>query len=202
MRLFIIRRKQHLPALPHTTMDHILEEIRDFADRAHGEQLRKYSQERYIVHPVRVMKMVSEYTQYLPVLAAALLHDVLEDTETGKAEIREFLKKHLSDGQAHQTLMLVVELTDVYVKADYPKLNRDQRKSKEAERLAKVSASAQTIKYADIIDNCKEITAHDAHFAPVYLRECKHLLKLCSKGNRQLYDLARQTIEKEMNERR
>lgn len=183
-------------------MDKILEEIRDFADQAHGDQMRKYASERYIVHPVRVMEICAEYTQDLPVLAAALLHDVLEDTETGKDEMRQFLKQHLTDGQTHQAIKLVVELTDVYVKADYPKLNRDQRKSKEAERLAKTSANAQTIKYADIIDNCKEITAHDAHFAPVYLRECKHLLTHCSKGNKQLYDLARHTIEKEMTKRR
>jgi len=183
-------------------MDKILEEIRDFADQAHGDQMRKYASERYIVHPVRVMETCEEYTQDLPVLAAALLHDVLEDTETGKDEMRTFLRKHLTDGQAHQTVKLVVELTDVYVKADYPKLNRDQRKSKEAERLATISSNAQTIKYADIIDNCKEITAHDPRFAPVYLRECKHLLTLCTKGNRRLYDSARATIDKELTKRR
>jgi (p)ppGpp synthase/HD superfamily hydrolase len=186
----------------HTTMDKILEEIRDFVDHAHGDQMRKYSPERYIVHPVRVMEICEEYTQYLPVLAAALLHDVLEDTKTGKDEIREFLRKHMTGGQAHHALMLVVELTDVYVKADYPELNRDQRKSKEVERLAKISANAQTIKYADIIDNCKEITGHDAHFAPLYLKECKHLLTMCKKGNKQLYDLVRQTIEDEVNRKR
>jgi (p)ppGpp synthase/HD superfamily hydrolase len=183
-------------------MDKRLEKIRDFADQAHGDQMRKYAQERYIAHPIRVMEICEEYTQDLPVLAAALLHDVLEDTETGKDEMRDFLRKHLTNGEAHQTMMLVVELTDVYVKADYPRLNRDQRKSREAVRLSTTSSNAQTIKYADIIDNCTEITAHDAKFAPVYLRECKHLLAVCTKGNRQLYVSARAMIEKEMSKRR
>lgn len=57
-------------------MEEVLEQIRDFADKAHGEQMRKYTPERYIVHPVRVMKICREYTDDITVLAAALLHDV------------------------------------------------------------------------------------------------------------------------------
>jgi (p)ppGpp synthase/HD superfamily hydrolase len=180
----------------------ILEEIRDFADQAHGDQMRKYTPERYIAHPIRVMEKCAEYTQNLTVLAAALLHDVLEDTEVEKGEIQEFLQKHLTNSHAYQTVKLVVELTDVYVKDDYPNLNRDQRKSKEAQRLAATSSNAQTIKYADIIDNCEDITTHDPKFAPVYLRECKHILSLCKKGNKHLYTTAKAMIEKEMTKRR
>ena len=43
-------------------MNEILAAIRKFADEAHGEQKRKYTPERYIVHPVRVMELV-ENTQ-------------------------------------------------------------------------------------------------------------------------------------------
>src|SRR5690606_22760033 len=111
-------------------MDKILEEIRDFADQAHGDQMRKYASERYIVHPVRVMETCEEYTQDLPVLAAALLHDVLEDTETGKDEMRTFLRKHLTDGQAHQTVKLAEDLTAVKAKATNQNPNRNQRKTR------------------------------------------------------------------------
>jgi (p)ppGpp synthase/HD superfamily hydrolase len=58
----------------------ILAAITDFADIAHGSQMRKYTPERYIVHPARVMRLCQEYTDDVTVLAAALLHDVLEDT--------------------------------------------------------------------------------------------------------------------------
>lgn len=68
-------------------MDRILEQIRDFADRAHGDQLRKYTPERYIVHPVRVMEQVQRITNDTTMLAAALLHDVLEDTATTADDI-------------------------------------------------------------------------------------------------------------------
>lgn len=57
-------------------MEAILEQIKAYADTAHGEQLRKYSPDRYIVHPVRVMETCKQYTNSLPVLAAALLQSI------------------------------------------------------------------------------------------------------------------------------
>ncbi|WP_297333190.1 hypothetical protein [Flavobacterium sp.] len=38
------------------TKEEILHRIREYADDAHGSQMRKYTPERYIVHPVRVME--------------------------------------------------------------------------------------------------------------------------------------------------
>ena len=71
--------------------DNILASVRSFADEAHGEQVRKYSDERYIQHPIRVMETVQDYIADVPVLAAALLHDVLEDTSVTKRELSQFL---------------------------------------------------------------------------------------------------------------
>ena len=72
-------------------MEDILNTIRDYADTAHGTQMRKYTPERYIVHPIRVMETCRNYDSRLPILAAALLHDVLEDTPVTEAEMRDFL---------------------------------------------------------------------------------------------------------------
>ncbi|MDF2932807.1 MAG: damage-inducible protein CinA [Chryseobacterium sp.] len=69
------------------------------------------------------------------------------------------------------------------VKKDFPKLNRYTRKTMELERLRTISAAAQTIKYADISDNCKEIPLHDPSFAVRYLKECYEILKALDKGN-------------------
>lgn len=176
-------------------MEKILQQIRDFADKAHGEQLRKYSPERYIVHPVRVMETCRNYDASLPVLAAALLHDVLEDTPVTSNELLLYLNSVMDKESAEETLLLVEELSDVYVKADYPQWNRRLRKSKELERIATTSEKAQTIKYADIIDNSREITAKDPNFAPRYLKECKQILEVADKGNRTLYRLAKEAIE-------
>lgn len=168
----------------------VLEKIIAFADQAHGKQMRKYSNERYIVHPIRVMKICRNYSDELPVLAAAILHDVLEDTSTGESEILNFLSDYMLESQAIETLKLVVELTDVYTKSDYPHLNRKQRKILETERLGKISSTAQTIKYADIIDNTIEIVAHDRGFAPKYLKECKAILEAADEGNPKLREEA------------
>jgi len=176
-------------------MNETLAAIRKFADESHGEQKRKYTPERYIVHPVRVMELCSKYTQNLPVLAAALLHDVLEDTKVGKKEMQQFLESILPKEEVAQTTALVVELTDVYTKTAFPRWNRKKRKRKEAERIQKTSADSQTVKYADIIDNCKEIVEHDPDFAGVFLMECRSLLTVMPNGNEELRKEAVTTVD-------
>lgn len=175
-------------------MDKVLEQVRDFADKAHGDQTRKYTPERYIVHPVRVMEMCQRFTNSLPILAAALLHDVLEDTEVNEREMQNFLSTVMNTEDATETMKLVVELTDVYTKASYPRWNRRKRKRKEAERIEQTSGDSQTVKYADTIDNCKEIVVQDPEFAGLFLRECKMLLDRMPKGNAELYKEAIETV--------
>ncbi len=175
-------------------MESVLKEVERFADRAHGDQLRKYSAERYIVHPIRVMQICREYTGDIAVLCAALLHDVIEDTYITKQTLGEFLGTILSGSDARRTLQLVEELTDVYVKKDYPMWNRRKRKAREAERIKNTSRDAQTIKYADIIDNCPELTENDPDFAERFLKECRQLLTKMQRGNRDLHQRAVTTV--------
>lgn len=175
-------------------MSDVLETIKNFADQCHGDQVRKYSKERYIVHPVRVMETCKEFTQEVPVLAAALLHDVLEDTPVTETEIRTFLERLLDPRETDMTIQFVVELTDVYTKKNYPVLNRRSRKKREVDRLSQVSGEAQTVKYADIIDNATNIFVHDPDFAQVFLNEGKALLKKMNKGNPVLYARAIKTV--------
>jgi (p)ppGpp synthase/HD superfamily hydrolase len=174
--------------------EHILAQVKIFADNCHGDQMRRYVQDRYIVHPIRVMQTLKQYTNEITVLSAALLHDVLEDTTVGKEEIRRFLRTLMSEAQADAVVQLVEELTDVYIKTKYPQWNRRKRKNKEADRLENISADAQTIKYADIIDNAPEIAEKDPDFARRFLREYKALLKRMTKGNPALYQRAIETV--------
>jgi len=181
-------------------MEKILQHIIEFAHRAHGEQTRKYTPEPYIVHPIRVMELCKRVTDDICILAAALLHDVLEDTNVSRNELESFLESVLDAAIAERTLQLVVDLTDVYVKKDYPKLNRRTRKAKELVRLEKTSPDSQTIKYADIIDNSTEIVKHDPDFAKVFLYECKVNLKKLNKGNKELYNEAVTLVENAIEE--
>lgn len=179
-------------------MEDTLNKIRDYADNAHGEQMRKYTPERYIVHPVRVMETCRQYDSRLPVLAAALLHDVLEDTPVTEAETLDFLLTVMDPKDAKQTLELVIEMTDVYVRSAYPHLNRKERKQKELERIATTNPDAQTIKYADILDNSTEMAAMDEGFAHRYLKECLAILKVADKGDKGLYEKVVKAVREEL----
>jgi RelA/SpoT family (p)ppGpp synthetase len=57
------------------------------AERAHAGQIRK-SGEPFIIHPLNVAHILAETNFEPAVIAAGLLHDVLEDSDIGREEIR------------------------------------------------------------------------------------------------------------------
>lgn len=177
-----------------TTQDEevILKQVKDFAEQSHGTQRRKYSEEPYIHHLHRVMNTCYLYLNNLPVLSAALLHDVLEDTAVTKSQLNEFLNSVMSPEDAEHTINLVEELTDVYTTNNYPNDTREVRKQQEFERLANIQAEAQTIKYADVLDNAANIAEYDVDFGPLFLGEYLDLLGAMDKGNQVLY---RETVK-------
>lgn len=59
----------------------LLQDAFDFAAKAHRNQFRKGSQIPYLIHLVRTWGYVQQMTEDAEEQAAALLHDVLEDTE-------------------------------------------------------------------------------------------------------------------------
>ncbi len=67
-----------------------------FADDAHEGQLRN-SGEKYIVHPVNVAIILAELNMDTPTIIAALLHDVIEDTQITYETIEEKFGKEVAD---------------------------------------------------------------------------------------------------------
>lgn len=176
-------------------MNELIKKIYDYAEGAHGNQKRKYTGDPYITHCLRVMQTCAEYTDDVTILSAALLHDVLEDTQVGEDELKEFLLTVMKKEDAGKTLQLVIDLTDVFVKEAYPHMNRKERKIKEAERLHTIHPDAQTVKYADIIDNTVDITKNDKGFARKYLKEVKDILSGMKEGNAELYERAMHVVD-------
>jgi (p)ppGpp synthase/HD superfamily hydrolase len=174
--------------------DTVLYQVQEYARRSHGQQRRKFADELYIEHPIRVMEICSKVTREIPVLAAALLHDVLEDTPVTQDQMRDYLLSVMPAATAQRTLSLVIELTDVYTHQAYPKWNRRVRKDKEFARMAATSADAQTIKYADIIDNAKDIIGSGNDFSQKFLYECRTNLRTMNKGDAGLYEQAVQLV--------
>ena len=156
-----------------------------FATAAHAAvgQLRKYTFEPYIVHPAEVAAIVAEYGGTPEMIAAAWLHDTVEDTGVTS----ELIRKEFGDEVAD----LVGWLTDVS-RPDHG--NRAQRKAVDRAHTAAAPAAAQTIKLADLICNTRSIMAHDPKFAVTYLAEKRLLLEVMTKGDPRLRELAQQQI--------
>jgi len=161
----------------------------------HGNQKRKYTGEPYVNHTVQVAKIVKNYGGDDVMVYAAVLHDVLEDTNTTKEELFNHLRQIIGSEKAIEVVKLVQELTDVFIKDDYPNINRKGRKEMEAMRLGAISPKAQTIKYADLLDNGQDIMKNDPKFGRVYLKEKEQILKHMNKGNQELYKKCLSALE-------
>lgn len=146
----------------------------DFATHWHGAQVRKYTGEPYIEHCREIVEILKTVPHTEDMLAAAWLHDVLEDTECS-AQL-------MYDEFGLDVVKMVVDLTDCHRSVG----NRAMRKGIDRERLGRCNAEVQTIKLADLISNTKSIVEHDPKFAAVYLAEARMLLDVLTKGDASL----------------
>lgn len=153
----------------------IYEKAKIFAVEAHSSigQVRKFDGTPYHTHVLRVAELVSSRTEDQEVLAAACLHDVLEDVEPNNPD---FSRERILLEFGERVLDLVIELTDVYTKENHPDKNRKTRKELEAQRLSLVSEEAKLIKRADLHDNNQSILG--TSFEQTWLREKARLDEL------------------------
>ena len=157
----------------------IVRKAQVYAMAAHAAvgQKRKYTGEPYIVHPAEVASIVASVPGSTPdMVAAAWLHDVVEDTGCTFTDI------HMAFGIDIATL--VGWLTDVSRPEDG---KRAVRKAIDRAHTAQAPAEAQTIKLADLISNSKSIVQHDPGFAKTYLEEKRLLLEVLTKGDPELH---------------
>ena len=118
-----------------------------FAAQKHRDQRRKDKDTSpYINHPISVAKIISEIgnVEDPEVLAAALLHDTIEDTKTTPEE--------LIDNFGERVCSLVQQVTD---DKTLPKLERKQR---QIDHAKEISGDAAIIKLGDKIANVTDIT--------------------------------------------
>ncbi len=67
-----------------------------FATRAHSGTYRKGTNIPYIVHPIEAAAIVATITSDPDMIAAAVLHDVVEDTDATVEEIRFFFNDRIA----------------------------------------------------------------------------------------------------------
>ena len=165
--------------------DDVVTKAAAFAKAAHEsiDQRRKYSNEPYIVHPQAVAETVATVTDDPATIAAAWLHDVVEDTPISIDEIKTEFGADIAG--------LVADLTDVSKPTDG---NRNERKAIDREHTAKADVRAKTVKLADVINNLNDLVRQDPKFAVTYLAEKELLLKVLTDGNPTLFKQAEQVI--------
>jgi hypothetical protein len=165
----------------------LVSRAREYGTRAHRriDQQRKYTHQPYEVHLKAVSQLLSEVLDDPAVLAAAWLHDTVEDTEATLEDIRSEFRGRVA--------RLVGELTDVSKPSDG---NRAVRKAIDRAHLAGASPEAKTVKLADLIDNCRDICTHDKGFCRVYLGEMAALLGVLGDGDALLLERAKKTWRK------
>lgn len=156
-----------------------------FAAASHGEQKRKYTGEPYIAHCFSVAERVKNNGGGSEeMMCAALLHDVIEDTDLTSEDLVHYLLglNEITIEQVHNIHKWVLELTDVFTKEEFPTLNRATRKILEAKRMADVSPEAKEIKFHDLEDNEKSVKEYDPNFYKVFKKEKEYLLKCMGFG--------------------
>jgi (p)ppGpp synthase/HD superfamily hydrolase len=118
-----------------------------FAAGAHsGQTRRNLAQSPYIIHPRGVRQLLEQAgITHTPTLAAALLHDTVEDTPVTSALLKEEFGAEISE--------IVAELTDE------KGMPRYVRHAKQAQHASSMSLSAACIKIADRIYNLRDFYA-------------------------------------------
>ena len=114
-----------------------------FADEAHAGQLRKANQAPYIHHPERVAQLTAEHGGDEAMVAAALLHDVLEDSPVEAEQLREPFGEDVTG--------LVVALSDDRAIDDY-----ERRKAALREQVREAGRRAALIYACDKLANCQD----------------------------------------------
>lgn len=122
-----------------------------FAVKAHANTERKGKGFPYIVHPLEAVVIVSTMTSDQELLAAAVLHDTLEDTDTTYEQLEREFGKRVADLVAHES--------DVKLECD-ASATWHFRKQIAIEHLAKAPHDAKIVAMGDKLSNMR-IIAHD-----------------------------------------
>ena len=130
----------------------------------------------YINHPISVALEISQTggVNNPEILAAALLHDTIEDTATTPEEIEDQFGK--------QVCKYVLEVTDD------KSLPKDERKKKQIEHAKELSKGAALIKLGDKISNVTDVTNNppatwNINRRKQYLDWAEKVVRNCPKVN-------------------
>ncbi len=120
-----------------------------FAVKAHSGTERRGKGFPYIVHPMEAMEIVATMTSDQELLAAAALHDTVEDTGVTIEDIRRDFGERIAT--------LVESESDVEIKDKSEEESWHERKMAAIERLAKAPHDAKIVALGDKLSNMRAI---------------------------------------------
>ena len=144
----------------------------EFATKMHKGQVRKYTGEEYITHPVAVADIVEAYLdrkgyteeEIMMAIEVAILHDTVEDTVATMESVEGFFGPEVAKG------VWFLTKTPNYVG------NRKFRKELCEARLREAPEIVRIIKTADMFHNSLSIEEHDPKFWNLFKEETVSLL--------------------------
>jgi len=120
-----------------------------FAVRAHHNTERRGKGFPYIVHPMEAMEIVATITPDQELLAAAVLHDTIEDTEVTVEQLRQEFGDRIAN--------LVQAESDQFVEGVTEADSWHTRKQAAIDRLASASHDAKIVAMGDKLSNMRAI---------------------------------------------
>ena len=157
----------------------LIAEAKEFAVSHQRNRLWSYTGEPISVHLEAVARLVGSVPGATPeMVAAAWLHDVVDDQEVHLGQIREAF--------GDQVAGLVGELTDPASLEE-----GDRHRHAEINRLhaAMASREAHTVNLADLVDSVRAMLEYHPNGSTTYMDEARELL-LAIKGDPGLWELA------------
>ncbi|MDA0169468.1 HD domain-containing protein [Solirubrobacter taibaiensis] len=139
----------------------VLGAVLAWATAHHASQRRTFDNAPFIVHPLEVASMLSARGYEDDVVAAGLLHDVVEQADVSLADVRERFGGRVAD--------LVAAVTEDEGIADY-----DARKAALRERMAAAGPQAHAIYAADKIAKVRELRAQAMRTAEIDPQQLAH----------------------------
>lgn len=144
-----------------------------FATKMHEGQVRKYTHEPYITHPIAVAHLVRDYMnendfseeEIENAMVVSVLHDVVEDTGATMEDIFEMYGADIASGVWYLTKC-----------PDYAG-NRRIRKKICEDRLARAPLITRIIKTFDMYHNSLTLERDDPKFYKVFMVETETLLE-------------------------
>jgi GTP diphosphokinase / guanosine-3',5'-bis(diphosphate) 3'-diphosphatase len=125
----------------------ILKAVNFAADKHRGQGRKDANNTPYINHPIALANLLTNYASIsdVNVIAAAILHDTVEDTDATVDDIEEQFGTTIRN--------IVIEVTDD------KSLPSTERKRLQIEHAAVISHEAKLVKLADKISNLQDILA-------------------------------------------